>query len=830
MSGFRVALLAGAVLVLWVFWSGVALADEKNIALKIRQTELEIKQVDKYQIVVLNREDSTAYLRKFGTPSLPALLLDVLAPPDAKFESVSVESVESTEIAGSFTIYPTQKPHPISGPKEPFILPDEKVYVSNERFPGKVVEYLRTGVVRGYKLLRFIVNPIQYIPGKKRLILNSKIKLRISYAGDPIVQPVEYNLASPFFERVVGKLVVNPGDISLFYESALVESTFAKGDGEVKYLIITSESMKAAFQTLADWKTEKGILAEILTIEEIGSDEESIKSTIQSYCTDKGTKWVVLGGDTDTVPAHVYTDPLDSVDGIPSDIYFTLFDGEGDMEPDTVLARISVETPEEAETVVAKILNYEKNPPLAEFVNKIFVLSNIPGGPPEPTRDVRDEYIKPYLPDAVIDSYVRGTGFSADKMFSKIESGYNMMFLDMHSGYNQWDFYDSTWDILWRNDAKECTNAPKTGSVFTTSCLSNRFTKHTISEAFLRNPDGGYVVYIGNAGLGFGIYEQDYPELIPYSSYAQAMRFYRTLYGLTPLNPRCGNAFTITKIERAHQMDGYSQHLRYGLNMLGCPEMPVWTKDPQQLTATHPEKVATGEQDFTVETLPGATVCLTKRDSAGELEVYGVGVADANGLLVAHISPASEGDLKVTVTEFDYVPYQATIPVFEPTTPLHITTTLLPDASLGNRYEQELKCAGGGPPYTWSVESGSLPGGLSMDPETGYISGIPDAVGPYTFAVHVEDSVSTVVGKELTIEVTSDSPVEDGVSTIVGSCARCAISPGPSDPASVAGMLFLVGVIVLIRRKKKKTPERIFPNDSRSTQKIFAGRGDFRGQ
>ena len=47
---------------------------------------------------------------------------------------------------------------------------------------------------------------------------------------------------------------------------------------------------------------------------------------------------------------------------------------------------------------------------------------------------------------------------------------------------------------------------------------------------------------------------------------------------------------------------------------------------------------------------------------------------------------------------------------------------------------------GGTAPFTWSVVSGTLPPGLSMDPATGAITGIPTAVGTFDFIVQVVDS------------------------------------------------------------------------------------------
>ena len=51
-----------------------------------------------------------------------------------------------------------------------------------------------------------------------------------------------------------------------------------------------------------------------------------------------------------------------------------------------------------------------------------------------------------------------------------------------------------------------------------------------------------------------------------------------------------------------------------------------------------------------------------------------------------------------------------------------------------------LAATGGITPYSWSIVSGSLPTGLSLDSGTGEISGTPTAYGTSNFTVEVTDS------------------------------------------------------------------------------------------
>lgn len=88
-----------------------------------------------------------------------------------------------------------------------------------------------------------------------------------------------------------------------------------------------------------------------------------------------------------------------------------------------------------------------------------------------------------------------------------------------------------------------------------------------------------------------------------------------------------------------------------------------------------------------------------------------------------------------------------------------ITTTELPDGVVGEPYSAELKATRRtkGVDLTWSLESGSLPDGLSLS-DSGFITGTPTTAGEYTFVVKVVDNYDGSTNtKSLSIRVTTDS-------------------------------------------------------------------------
>ena len=84
---------------------------------------------------------------------------------------------------------------------------------------------------------------------------------------------------------------------------------------------------------------------------------------------------------------------------------------------------------------------------------------------------------------------------------------------------------------------------------------------------------------------------------------------------------------------------------------------------------------------------------------------------------------------------------------------LSISNPSLPSGTVGSNYSCRILGAGGTTPYTWSISSGSLPGGLSINSTTGFITGNPTASGPFNFTVHVADSASSTAEKSFSLYI-----------------------------------------------------------------------------
>ena len=133
--------------------------------------------------------------------------------------------------------------------------------------------------------------------------------------------------------------------------------------------------------------------------------------------------------------------------------------------------------------------------------------------------------------------------------------------------------------------------------------------------------------------------------------------------------------------------------------------------------------------------------------------------------------------------------------VVSPGTLAITSASSLPKGIVGYAYSQTLTASGGPPPFNWSVSSGALPTGLTLDQVSGVIGGTPSIEGNFTFAVLVRDSSLFNATKEFQLAVNPTPPglVVSGVSDTVDPAQQPVVEltlPSPY-PSPISGQMTL---------------------------------------
>jgi fibronectin type 3 domain-containing protein len=661
-----------------------------------------------------------------GEPMLPVVTANILMPAGAKITGVRTNVEKETELAGQFNIMPTQKIVPTgAGGKSDFVKPNPAVYSSSKHQREKALDGVARKIMRGHYIAGVKVYPVDYVPSSGKLILRNKIRIYVDYDIDAKNVTNVPSRKHAEFEQMVRDSVLNPaalgtpaeGTQTAAQNSAVGESgSMSLMDAPtdtVEYLIITKDEFANAFGVLADWKTKKGVPAEVVTLSWVYSNysgnslQQRVKSCIRDYVLNKGTLWVVLGADVDGILAYgCYSTCAGYVDySIPADLYYSdidviNWDGDGngipgqltdgvDMGPDVFVGRISVSSAAEAAAYINKAVAYEKNSPATNFAEKLLMcgvklFTDINGvSDAEATGELMwSSQIDPNWWGTRYRFYDTNTDFAGGASYDvtpahmndQINNGYNFIHPHTHGNNTEMLFEGSTY---YNNDSVSLlTNSGKYTNILSGSCYTNAFDDQNyicLGEGFIRKANAGAVSYIGASRYGWDYYNNPQPG--PSGQFNQTFYcfLFRNLYG-----NHIGEVLARTKESKLpiNQYDGF-HWLEYALNLLGDPELPLYTANPQTMSPVYSSQINTGSQTYVVNTgVAGAKVCLMKHNEA----VYVYGDANASGVFSAQINPSYPGIMDITITAMNRYPYEAEVNVgpidsIPPSPPAGVTAT-----------------------------------------------------------------------------------------------------------------------------------------------------------
>ena len=630
------------------------------------------------------------FLGEPGEPRLPVKVIHLLIPVEEEIESVKILSQKSRFLPGTYNIYPIQPPLPLSETpwrdrEVEFFPPDPQIYGSTSEFPGKVVDVISHGFMAGYHVAALAVYPVQYVPADEKLSFSDQIELELIYQPSSR-RPVEFSHRSPSTSRLyaeaIRSLVINPEELSLTPQK--VSSSTQESD--VEYLIITTDDFATAFQELADWKTAKGVPAEVYTVEWITSNytgvdtQEEIRYFIREMYQNRSTIWVLLGGDVSKVPhrkAFAFYESGGWWDEIPADLYYsdldsnwnangdTIWGGFGDkvdFYPDVFVGRAPVDNLTQVLSFIDKNLEYQVTPTTDYLLNILLTGEIVWSDPYTPGGALKNTIDRLYIPDrfdsTITKLYESEGTLNIDSFRDALNSGQNIVNHYGHGSTSGFSIGPNWWSST---SMDNLTNSPRHSLLYTISCLSNAFDfDDCCGEHFINNSNGGGLAYIGNSRYGWGV--QGSPSAGPGPKldirfFVELFRFDHYLAGMALANSKAYYASSA-------QSDKYYKWTLYALNLLGDPELPIWTDIPGELEVTHVEKILPGANDVEILVENGGTpleqafICLSKNPN-----VYSREITSEQGTAICSFEVPDTGEISVVVTAKDFLPYQGAVQV-----------------------------------------------------------------------------------------------------------------------------------------------------------------------
>ncbi|MFT4945972.1 MAG: hypothetical protein ACI8TL_000201 [Natronomonas sp.] len=137
--------------------------------------------------------------------------------------------------------------------------------------------------------------------------------------------------------------------------------------------------------------------------------------------------------------------------------------------------------------------------------------------------------------------------------------------------------------------------------------------------------------------------------------------------------------------------------------------------------------------------------------TAGELP-DGLALDESTGVITGTPAQAGNFTFTVEVTDADNTVTTRELAITI-NAPFTVSETEVAGGMQGVTYSEQITITDGTGPYSYAVVDWELPDALTLDPETGVISGIPTAAGTYSFIVEVTDASGASSIQTFTIEV-----------------------------------------------------------------------------
>lgn len=586
-------------------------------------------------------------------------------------------------------------------------------------YPTHAAVSLSSGSLGGHRLHTVAVFPVRRDTSTDELRLSRSVaielELRPARLAPDLVRQRSSTAADRAYREAIAAIVENAADVpgmTIAPGAANAPGAFTAPGGAVgpsetdaggfaprdlpsvegnavDMVIVTTPALEAVFQTLADWKTRKGVPTVVRTTDWIdasypaGHDQpERVRLFLRDAYSKWGTFLVLIGGDRGRVmPRLAFSRFFFGGVAIETDQYFACLEGnwngdgddkfaEGaflaepgdgaDLMPDVFIGRAPVATVTEASTFVSKSLMYDKAPPVG-YVEDVCIMAEVlfPNDwefGDDPTQITLDGKLLTDDLDALVPPewtrtllYQSEGNLNRANAIAELNLGHHLTIHSGHGDATKFSVGDGPDPLIYATDAETVANGDRLMFMTFNFGASNAFLPGTFAKAFLSNADGGAIAVYGATTVDF-----------PLASLGHLQEMFELFFsgGVT----RFGVATQLNRVPFVPLSATDSTPDRWEVlfrHLFGDPELRFWTEEPGSFQVSHAASVPLGTAETTVTVtdalatpVADALVCVSAN------ETYSRARTNASGVATLRLTSVSSGPVDVVVTKAEFLPHE----------------------------------------------------------------------------------------------------------------------------------------------------------------------------
>ncbi len=640
----------------------------------VHQLNTKLIKTDKGSFTLLQLE-GCAYTMQTGYPKLPVrrelIEIPLGAEVHIQINDASYTDISLTDMGIESPLIPAQPPVVKDGRPVPPLVVNPQAYQSNTFAPVSLTGFEDLGMMRGIRLGRIDIYPVQYNPVTHTLRIYDYLEIAVSFLHSDLESTFRFKVRNdnPYFHGI-NRMILNYKEIKKGAKDTISRYP-------IKYVIVSPPMFQSALQALVSWKKKKGfqVVEAYTSNPNVGSTTTSIKNYLQGLylnatAADPAPTFILLVGDLAQMPSFTGSN------GHKADLYYAEY--TGDYFPEAFIGRFSAENESQLGPQIAKTLQYEQYlMPDPSFLDEVVMIAGVDAnfGPTHGNGQINYGTSTYFNAAHGLTSHTYlypASGSSSAQIIQNVSNGVGYANYTAHGGSDGWS--DPSFSV---SDVHTLQNAGKYPLMVGNCCLTNKFDEPVcFGEALLRADNKGALGYIGGSNVTY--WDEDFYFGVgvrsitanPVWNASEQMGAYDVMFH------DHGEPFSQWYTSMSQMMFAGNMAVAVGApssteyyyevyHLMGDPSLMVYFSVPPVNNVSYNNLMPLAVSTFTVNAAPYSYVAI----SQGNV-LHGAALADSLGVANVVLDPITmPGYATIVVTGQNLQPFIDSIPVASPAGP-----------------------------------------------------------------------------------------------------------------------------------------------------------------